>query len=202
MIIYKQETDKSCGVACLRSIFNYYGNNFSEEDVWRKSELFHSNSGGVMNPLLSLGVTALEFGFDVEYVGHNPIITNNNVSENLEESLKEKSDKYREYGKYVIGTALEFLRLGGVMRIDIPTIDKIKTMIDKHGFILVEIRPAFINNKMQLNMVHKIIVVGYTDDGFKILDPGQGVERFLNFDVFLAAFYASMPELIIIKEKR
>jgi ABC-type bacteriocin/lantibiotic exporter with double-glycine peptidase domain len=40
MKIFKQETNKSCGIACLRSIMNFYGNSFSEKDVWEKHKPF------------------------------------------------------------------------------------------------------------------------------------------------------------------
>ena len=69
MKIFKQETNKSCGVACLRSILNHYGNDFSEKDVWEKNDPFNPNENSFLNPIICLGVNALKFGFDVEYYG-------------------------------------------------------------------------------------------------------------------------------------
>jgi ABC-type bacteriocin/lantibiotic exporter with double-glycine peptidase domain len=83
MKIYKQETEKSCGVACLRSIINHFGNDFSEKDIWEKHKPFQPKKGGILNPIMNLGVTASKFGFEVTYMGYNPIITNNNSSSDL-----------------------------------------------------------------------------------------------------------------------
>ncbi|MGD9276239.1 MAG: cysteine peptidase family C39 domain-containing protein [Candidatus Pacearchaeota archaeon] len=198
MKIYKQETSKSCGVACLRSIINHYGNNFSEKDIWNKHVSFQSKTG-ILNPILCLGVTALKFGFNATYIGYNPIITNKNKYPDLEKSLKAKSKNYFDYGKSIIDNALEFLKLGGKIKIDKLNIEKIKKLIDKNNFILVEVKPAFVNKKASINFNHKVIVTGYNKKGFKILNPSDAKEYLGDFDSFLLAFYAAVPELLIIK---
>jgi len=201
MKIYKQETDKSCGVACLRSILNYYGNNFSEKDIWDKHNPYKTKEG-IRNPIMNLGVTALKFGFNVTYVGYNPIITNNNASKGLKESLEMKSKDYFDYGKFYVDEALKFLELGGKLKIEKLNIEKIKDIIDKNKFALIEIKPAFVNNKGNINMNHKVIVTGYNKKGFKILNPSDAKEHLWDFDTFLLAFYAAVPELLIIKKKK
>ncbi|MFA5019495.1 MAG: cysteine peptidase family C39 domain-containing protein [Candidatus Pacearchaeota archaeon] len=202
MKIYKQETDKSCGIACLRSILNHYGNNFSEKDIWDKHSPFQTKSEGIRNPILNLGVTALKFGFDVTYIGYNPIITNNNHSDDLKKSLQEKSKTYFDYGKFYVEEALKFLELKGKLKIEKLNIEKIKKIIDENKFALVEIKPAFINKNGSINMNHKVIIVGYTKKGFKILNPSDAKEHLWDFDTFLLAFYAATPELLIIKNKK
>jgi len=198
--IYKQETDRSCGVVCLRSILNYYGNNFSEKNIWDKHNSFQTKKGGILNPIMNLGVTALKFGFNVTYIGYNPIITNNNSSNDLEKSLKEKSKNYFDYGKFYIDEALKFLELGGNLKIDKLNVEKIKKFVDENKFVLVEIKPAFIYKKGPINMNHKVLVIGYTKKGFKILNPSDAKEYLWDFDTFLLAFYAAIPELLIIKK--
>ena len=202
MKIYKQETDKSCGVACLRSIINHFGNNFSEKDIWAKHKPFKPKKGGILNPIMNLGVTALKFGFNAIYLGYNPIITNNNSSDDLKKSLEEKSKNYFDYGKFYVDEALKFLELGGKLKIDKLNIEKIKKIIDKNKFVLVEIKPAFINKMGSIKMNHKVIVVGYTKKGFKILNPSDAKEHFWDFDTFLLAFYSAVPELLIIENKK
>jgi ABC-type bacteriocin/lantibiotic exporter with double-glycine peptidase domain len=197
--IFKQETNKSCGVACLRSILNHYGNDFSEKDIWKKHTSFKSKMGGILNPILSLGLTALKFGFDVTYIGYNPIITNRNSSKDLTNSLKEKSKINFDYGKFYVDTALKFLDRGGKIKIDKLNIKKLKELLDKNKFALVEIMPAFINKKANLNMNHKVILTGYNKKSFEILDPSDGKKKLWAFDDFLLAFYAAIPELLIIK---
>jgi hypothetical protein len=200
--IFKQETNKSCGIACLRSIINYYGKDFSEKDIWNKHKSYEDKKGGLLNPILSLGITALKLGFDVIYIGYNPIISNNNFDEeNLAASLKRKSKINFDYGKFYVDEALNFLKLGGKIIIDKLNIKKLKKLIDKEKFILVEVKPAYINKKVSLGMNHKVIVTGYNKNSFEILDPSDGKKKLWNFDDFLLAFYAAVPEILIIKEK-
>lgn len=200
MKIYKQETDKSCGVACLRSIINHYGNNFSEKDIWEKHKPFKTEEG-IRNPLLNLGVTALKFGFDVTYIGYNPIIANNNKFNNLKKSLQKKSKVNFGYGKFYVDEALKFIELNGKIKIEKLNTEKIKKIIDKNKFALIEIKPAFINKRASLSMNHKVIVIGYNTRGLKILNPSDAKEHLLDFNTFLLAFYAAVPELLIIKTK-
>jgi len=200
MKILKQETDKSCGIACLRSIFNHYGYNFSEKDIWDKDESYKSNGKVIRNPILTLGVTALKFGFEVKYFGYNPIIINKKVS-NLKKSLQYKSKHYFDFGKYYVDQAIQFLELGGEIIINKLNITTIKKLVDKNKFILVEIKPAFIENNLSLSMNHKIIVTGYTKKGFNILNPADGKKHLWDYDTFLLAFYSAVPELLVIKKK-
>ena len=198
MKIYKQESKFSCGIACLRSIINNYGNNFSEKDIWDKHESISIN-GNIRNPILNLGVTALKFGFDVTYIGFNPILTNNNKYKDLKKSFKEKSERFRDFGKFYVDEAVKFLELNGKIKFEKFNLEKIKKIVDKNGFVLVEIKPSFINKKASLSMNHKIILIGHNKKGFICLDPHDAKKRLIDFDTFLIAFYAAVPELIIIK---
>lgn len=199
--ILKQETNKSCGVACLRSIFNFYGNNFSEKDVWKKNESYKTKDG-IRNPIISLGLTALKFGFKVKYIGYNPIIANSNTNpKDLKKSLKVKSKSYFSIGKFYVDSALKFLELGGNIVIDKLNVKKLKEILDKDKFFLVEIKPAYINKKSSINDNHKVIVNGYNNKGFTILNPSNCEEWLWSFDDFLLAFYAAVPEILIIKKR-
>ena len=199
---YKQETNESCGVACLRSILNSFGNGFSEEDIWKRYEPFKSKTGVFLKPIMCLGVTALKFGFKATYIGYNPIIANRNHFDSLKESLKKKSKTNFDYGKFLVDEALRFLKLGGKLKIEILNIKKIKKLVDENKFVLVEIKPAFVNHKSPIGQNHKVIVIGYTKKGFKILDPSDAKEHLWDFDTFLLAFYAAVPELLVIKKKK
>ena len=200
--IFKQETSKSCGVACLRSILNYYGKNLSEKDIWKKHNPYITKNGP-RNPIISLGLTALKFGFRVKYVGYNPIIVSNNSNPKyLQASLKIKSKKNKKIEKYYIDTALKFLELGGELIIDRLNIKKLKKIIDENNFFLVEIKPAFFWKNIPLDANHKVIVIGYDKEHFKMLNPSNGQEWLIKFDSFMMAFYAAMPEILIVKSPK
>jgi len=197
MKIFKQETDKSCGIACLRSIFNYYGKDLTEKEILEKHK-FYKIAGGVINPLISLGITALKFGFKVKYIGFNPIIANN-LHGDLINSLKQKSKKYFKIGKFYVDKTIEFLNLNGEIKIERLNIEKLKRLINENGFILVGIRPAFIDNRSSINNSHKVIINSFNENRFHIIDP-IGKEYDVDFDSFLMAFYGAMPEVLIIKK--
>ncbi len=202
--ILKQETDKSCGIACLRSIINYYDEDYSEKDIWKKNQSFGKDND-IRNPILSLGVTALKFGLNVQYTGYNPIIVNQNkYPSNLNKSLELKSKSYFDFGKYYIDQALQFLELGGKIITEKLNVQKLKKIIDKEKFFLVEVRPAFISKQSSagINTNHKVIVIGYDKQGFKILNPSDQKEYLWDFDSFLMAFYAAVPEILVIKKGR
>ncbi len=199
--ILKQETNKSCGIACLRSILNFYGNNYSERDIWNKHSPFNSKKKDIRNPILNLGVTALKFGFEVSYIGYEPIISNNNSSDNLKKSLEEKMKHYFDYGKFYVSEAIKFLELGGEIKLELLNIEKLKNILNKNKIALVEIRPAFIHKKGSSEMNHKIILTGYNKKGFTFLDPSDAKKHVIDFDTFLLAFYKAGPELLIIKER-
>jgi hypothetical protein len=203
MKIYRQETGKSCGVACIRSAINYYGNDFSEKDVWDKNESFVMKNGSILNPMISLGVTTLKFGLGVEYIGYDVAIVNGNKYDDLLKSLKHKSRTYFDYGKFIVNKSIEFIELGGNLKIEILTIEKIKKLLDKNSFVIVEIKPAVINKKsLNRNMHHKIILNGYTKKGFGVLDPGGAKKYNLDFDKFLLAFYSAGQELLVVRKKK
>jgi hypothetical protein len=97
---------------------------------------------------------------------------------------------------------LKFLELGGNLKIEKLNIEKIKRLIDENKFVLVEIKPAFVNEFGSINMNHKVIVIGYTKKGFRILNPSDAKEHLWDFDTFLLAFYTAIPELLIIKNRK
>ncbi len=115
--------------------------------------------------------------------------------------MKEKSKNYFEFGKYYVDKALEFLNLGGKIIIDKLKLNKIKELVNENKFVLVEIRPAFVNKMSSMNDNHKVIVSGYNKKGFKILNPSDTKEYLWNFDTFLLTFYSAIPEMLIIKKK-
>lgn len=199
MKIFKQETGKSCGIACIRSIINHFGNNFSEKEIWEKHD-YYGKGDMLLSPIITLGITAIKFGFKVTYYNYHPIIVNNNTNDDLKKSLEAKSKINYDFGKYYVDKALEFMNLGGIIVIDKLGIEKIKKLVDDNEFVLVEIKPAFINKTSSLNMNHKVIINGYNDVGFKILNPSDAKSYTWDFETFLLSFYAAIPELLVISK--
>ena len=139
---------------------------------------------------------------DVKYVGYNPILVNNNSSEDLEKSLKEKSKNYFDYGEYYVNETLNFLKLNGKIKLELLNIEKIKKIIDKEKFAIIEIKPEFISKNTPPGHTHKVIISGYTEKSFKVLNPSDTKEYFWNFDIFLIAFYSANAELLIVRKNQ
>lgn len=200
MKIFQQETNQSCGIACLRSILNYYEKNFSEQDLWKIHKSLNLGEGKIVNSVLDFGVTALKLGFKVKYIGYNPAIANNNSFRDLKKSLKKKSKTYFGFGKHCVESGIEFLELGGKLKIEKLNVEKLKKLLDKKEFLFVNIKPAFLGKNISSGMNHKIILEGYTKKGFKILNPSGALKEIISFDDFLLAFYGASPEALIIKK--
>lgn len=199
MKIFKQETSRSCGIACLRSIFSYYGKDFPEKEIFDRGNFFKTEKM-VRSLIISLGVTALEFGFKVKYIGYNPMLVNRNPKQSLKESLIEKEKKYSGLGKFYIEQTLKFLDLSGEFITDKLNADKLKKLIDENKFILVEVKPAFLGQAHSISMNHKLILDGYNEKEFHVLDPARGEGRYIDFDSFMIAFYSAIPEILVIKK--
>jgi hypothetical protein len=198
MKIYKQETNISCGVACLRSIFAYYDLKLSEKEILDKNEFYKTNDG-VLNPIISSGITTIKFGFKAKYIGYNPMVFNN-IKGNLKKSLNEKLKIYKEYGLFLVQRTIKFIELGGEIQIEKLNIENLKKLIDENEFFIANVRPAFYNENSSFNNIHKIIVTGYNEKGFIILCPTKARKEVIDFQSFLMAFYAGMPEILIIKK--
>lgn len=199
--IYKQESNISCGVACLRTIFAHFGKELSEKQILSMNKFFIKDANSISNPTISLGVTALKFGFNVKYIGFNPVIANGNKLSNLKDSLIQKQKFYFELGKFTIESAIEFLELGGELVIERLNIEKLKQLVDNNKFLIVRVKPAFYKNA-SLHMNHMLVIDGYNKDSFHILDPANAKQYYLEYDIFLMAFYGSTPEVLIIKNNK
>jgi len=198
--IIKQETDRSCGIACLRSVANYYGIKLSEKDIFDKHE-FYNSERNVLSPMITLGLTSLKLGLKAKYVGYNPVVANQ-TNDNLKMSLEAKSSRYKDMWKFYVDKTLEFMKLGGEVVIDRLNIPKLEKLINENGFIIAGIRPAFMSENNHItNIHHKVILDGYdkTKNSFHVLDP-VGKKYDANADNFLMAFYQTLPEVLIINK--
>lgn len=190
---FKPETNRSCGVSCLRSILELQNINVTEKEVFDYGVLFE----GKLNPLITLGSFAIEKGLKAEYIGFNPIIFRDDKEPRVE-VLKKRLFNYSDYGRFLVEKTIKFLELGGKVNIKIPGTDDIESYLDKNSPVLVGLRPALLDGKTDYNKLHYVVVVGYDEGNFFILDPSfEAIKKIKKLNL-LAAMYSRMPEVLAI----
>src|SRR3989339_1809255 len=120
--VIKGETGQSCGVACLRSVFSFYGKDVSEKDV-----LEHNKLKNNINWIYDLGFAAIKFGFKAKIIDYNYFIFKLGV-ENAADHLRGNS--FAGSAKDAAESALGFLDAGGKIEVRVFTLDDIKSCID------------------------------------------------------------------------
>ena len=191
---HQQETSRSCGVACLRSILDFHGIKVSEKEI-----LDHNVFPDNMCVLIGLGRAALEFGLKAEYVGVNPMVFRNDKNVSLE-TLKERVNKQFELGKVLVEQTILFLQKGGTVTLKIPTLQGIKDIIKSGTPQLISVRPALLGRLIAFDMRHYVVPVYYDDENIYYMDPAVASVQKNSNTTFMAAVYSLMPETIIIKK--
>jgi len=190
---FKPETNRSCGVSCLRSILDLHNLSSSEKEIFDYGVLFE----GKLNPLIALGCFAIEKGLKVGYVGFNPVIFKDDKEANVG-VLKQRLPTYFSYGRFLVERAIRFLELGGEVKFKIPDAKDIETYLNKNALVLIGLRPALLDGKAGYNKLHYVVAVGYDEDNFFILDPSfENIRKVKKLNL-LAAMYSRMPEILVI----
>lgn len=199
MKLIKQETSRSCGVACIRMILDYYGLQVSEQQIF---DFFQPNENRFKETnLFSLGNFALKQNFDVRYIGYNPMIFSNLKITDLKTALAGKIKINYNAGKWCCEEALKFIEAKGELVKKIPVLRDINLLLDKKIPVIVGVRPVFLRMRGKLSMNHFIIIKGYDGDRYYILDPAHG-ELKIDSATLLTAIYARMPEMLIISKPK
>ena len=189
--IIKGETGQSCGVACLRSVFSFYGKDVSEKEVWEHNKL-KSN----INWIYDLGFAAIKFSFKAKIIDYNYFIFKLGV-ENAADYLRGNS--FMGSAKDAAESALEFLEAGGKIEVRVFTLDDIKTYLDKGIPVILRVKPKIYLENTNPNGLHYIVAESYSGNKFKIVDP-MGIKREIAAEILLYSAYSSFAQLLIIEK--
>ncbi len=189
--IIKGETDKSCGVASLKSVFEFYGKKYSEIEISEHNKIREGT-----NWIYDLGYSAIKLGFDVEIIDYNYFLYSTFDITDVKEYLLK--NKYMYSAKHASDSALNYLREGGEIKIKIPSIKDIKNYIDKGIPVIARVRPKIYMGKHSANSLHYIVIEDYDENKFRIMDP-LGFKKEITEDILLYSMYSSFAQILIIK---
>ncbi len=117
--VAKQPDDESCGITCLKAIYDYYAHPVSLDKL--KHEIEHWQTGGTV--AVNLARHALDHGYRAEIYTYNVKIFdptwNRLPPKELSHKLKQRRRRVRgKKQKEVIGFYQDYLKKGGTVRFD------------------------------------------------------------------------------------
>jgi Peptidase C39 family. len=140
-----QPDDTTCGPTCLQAVFNYYGLNYSLDDVIDSVDVLED--GGTLEVLL--GIEALTRGFDATLYSFNlkkfdpswKGLSAMQLYDKLEQQLQYKQGK-----KFTVATRAyqRFLKMGGNVQIDTLTPDLLDRYFDQDCPILTGLSATYL----------------------------------------------------------
>ncbi len=146
----RQPDDESCGITCLQSIYRFYGHEISLDRL--QNEVEHWRTGGTVN--VNLARHALREGFSAEICTYNIRIFDPTwkdlPNEELSRKLKLRQAKMRsKKQKMVIQFYLDFLELGGIIRLDDLNEDLFDSLFAKDRPIIVGLSATYLYQTMR-----------------------------------------------------
>ncbi len=180
-----QEGMSDCGQACIAMIMHFYGSEMSIERV--KDDLGKSSKGTYIS---TLGKYLLSKNFDVELVTFCPdTLVKSELPMDPREYLGRLkrnpycADKYKRLK--------DFSKKGGVITLDIPTLEDIAMEIEAGRPLIVGLTNNFaLGNTPWLND-HYNVVTGIDDAFVYVNDPSYSKTRYIRND-FLYGLYAQI----------
>jgi len=159
----------SCGLAALRMLFAYFGDEVSEKEI--NSETPKHSFG---NFLTELGTTTLKRGYNVDIISLHlsvfgplklPFGTQIN-KKHLSRLRIEPSDRM------ALKSIKEYLASGGKLTWDTPKISRMEQVLDKKLPCIISVNTVALGSFWRTwNNGHFLVIDGYTKNEISILDP-------------------------------
>lgn len=144
--ILPQPNDSTCGPTCLHAVYRYYGEDVSLDRIVK--EVGQLKQGGTLAVIL--GCHALRKGYDVTLFTYDlkvfdPTWFRLDRDVNLEERLALQMEHKPSQRLHTATRAyIEFLRLGGKVRMEVLTIDLIRRYLKRETPILTGLSATFL----------------------------------------------------------
>ncbi len=195
--LFRQKKDTNdCGIVGIQMILHYYGDNISYEEL--KSNLKTDNIGTYMP---QLGVYLLKKGYEVEIVTLNPklfTLSDKGKEKDLEFILERfemlKNNSKSEQDKKTIDYFVEYLKVGGKIKIKMPSKEDIDEEIKQNRPVCALLTTNFLYGEKPVFNFHFNVITGLENDKIYANDPlwdERGGEKVYNIDEFFYGIYAS-----------
>lgn len=208
--ILPQPDDYSCGPTCLHSVYNYFGDHIDLNDIM--NDVVSLEDGGTL--AVSLANHALKRGYSATIYTFNLIVFDptwfnlrrKEIRKKLEAQLREKNDEKLHFATEAY---IEFLRLGGRLRMKDLTAGLIRKYLKKSIPILTGLNATYLYNcareygpKMDYDDIrgeptgHFVVLSGYnqTDRTVTVADPLQHNPAYMSqyYDVAINRLISSI----------
>ncbi|WP_437185108.1 cysteine peptidase family C39 domain-containing protein [Planctomicrobium sp. SH668] len=146
-----QPNDTTCGPTCLHAVYNYYGDKAALDSI--VSEVGQLEQGGTLAVIL--GSHALRHGYDVKLYSYDlqvfdPTWFREDRDINLEERLRAQMEAKSSTRLRAATLAyIDFIRLGGKLRMEVLTIELIRRYLKKQIPILTGLSATFLYGEMR-----------------------------------------------------
>jgi len=216
---FEQIDSMGCVVASLASVLTYHNvPNSSYEDV--EKSFFIDREKGISAPDLVLYLGNLGFSCEIiglQFSAFTLYEAQHFSQQDIELRLKEftTAENISSFAANAARQYLNTLNLGHKYTLKPPTIDILKTQIDKGNPVIIGIQPRVYSQKpvkaKDYLPSHAIVVHGYDDNGFFVIDSDKGkghedLEYLTNYEMHLALTVSMNGSLgdegIIIIEKK
>jgi hypothetical protein len=149
--ILPQPTDSTCGPTCLHAVYRYYGEEQPLDTIVK--EVGQLEQGGTLAVIL--GCHALRRGYDVTLYSYDlqvfdPTWFRMDRDVNLEERLVAQMHSKALPRLHTASVAyIEFLKLGGKLRMEVLTIELIRRYLKRETPILTGLSATFLYGEMR-----------------------------------------------------
>lgn len=192
---FKQERQKTCGLAVLRMILAYFGQEVIEKDLAKTIPIY---SAGTYTT--DMAMTAKELGnFDSQaYTMNLPILGSLKLPFGTKiDRSKIRSINPRPSDRTTYKTIRNYVEKGGVIYWDYPRLEMLREWIDKDVPCIISVNTTALNQYWKhWDNGHYLIVEGYDEQGnFGVIDSSCNEDKaryIIKGDLLLAAWTVHM----------
>ena len=169
-LFHQEEGSRDCGLICVRMILNHFQIERSAEEL-----IANHSYMSVGASMYQLGSYIIKEGLNVEIITSHPKIFQPDLSKDLRTDedilyrFEESKKKLKTDDVQIIETAEEFIKSGGRMKIEIPSIFHIHSALDQgKALIALMFGGALGSNE---GGFHFVVISGYRDGELYIDNP-------------------------------
>jgi hypothetical protein len=195
-IPYYSQADGSndCGPTCAQMILDYYGIKHTIEHL--RTQLTYDETG---TSIYDNGLLLLNNDLQTEAITAQPLLFSPdtlekyNTNEKLLTYLTNKEKEAKD-GTWILRTMRHYLEKNGTIKVEIPTIEHIKTAINNDRPVMALMHAGSLGSNE--GQFHFVVLTGYDDQRVFINNPWPYAQRqeWFPIDRFMYGLYASTCE--------
>ncbi len=189
-VFFQTNKTQDCGPVCTQMVLNHFGKGKKLEEIKTKVNYV---LGGTY--IYDNGLVILNEGLNVELITANPLLFKQEdraVLKNEKSILKHITAIKRKKNakKEALGIFQDFIKHGGKVKVEIPSLDHINKAIDQNKLIIALLYGGALGKNE--GGFHFVVVTGYKKGFVYINNPGKKTRQgWFPEDDFLYALYSS-----------